>query len=111
MSASGGTRRVLLVGSLPYRDEAAAMARAYELVGNSAAYRSLGRLELPAGSRLVAGFVHEDPTIESLETRLATIETARRSPVDVATACGLGRRSPQIADELIQRCVHLATID
>ncbi|MXZ65327.1 MAG: hypothetical protein F4Z00_07215 [Acidimicrobiaceae bacterium] len=76
-----------------------------------AAYRSLGRLELPAGSRLVAGFVHEDPTVESLETLLATIETARRAPVDVATACGLGRRSPEIADELIQRCVHLATID
>ena len=77
---------------------------------NAAAYRALGRLELPAGSRLVAGFVHEDPTLESLETLLETIETARGAPVDIATACGLGRRSTETADELIQRCVHLAAI-
>ena len=75
-----------------------------------AAYRALGRLELPAGSRLVAGFVHETPTMESLKTLLETIETARGAQVDIATACGLGRRSPEIADELIQRCVHLATV-
>ena len=34
MSAENTTRRVLLVGSLPYRDEASAMARACELAGN-----------------------------------------------------------------------------
>ena len=33
MSTSDRTRRVLLVGSLPYADEAAAMARVYELAG------------------------------------------------------------------------------
>lgn len=77
---------------------------------DSVAYRVLDRLELPAGSRLVAGFVHEHPTLESLETLLETIETARGAQVDVASACGLGRRSPETADELIQRCVHLATI-
>ena len=77
---------------------------------DQAAYRALGGLELPAGSRLVAGFVHETPTMESLETLLETIETARSAQVDVATACGLGRRSPEVADELIRRCVHLATL-
>ena len=75
-----------------------------------AAYRELGRLELPSGSRLVAGFVHEAPSLESLETLLETIETARGAQVDVATACGLGRRSTETADELIRRCVHLATV-
>ena len=75
-----------------------------------AAYRSLGGLELPAGSRLVAGFVHETPNLESLETLLKTIETTRGAQVDVATACGLGRRTPEVADELIRRCVHLATL-
>ena len=34
MNAEGTTRRVLLVGSLPYRDEASAMARACELAGD-----------------------------------------------------------------------------
>ena len=75
-----------------------------------AAYRALDRLELAAGSRMVAGFVHERPTLQSLETLLETIERRRGNQVDVATACGLGRRSPETADELIQRCVHLATI-
>ncbi len=34
MRMSDKTRRVLLVGSLPYDDEAAAMARAFELAGH-----------------------------------------------------------------------------
>jgi len=34
MSTGGGTRCVLLVGSLPYHDEAAAMERAYDLAGD-----------------------------------------------------------------------------
>lgn len=77
---------------------------------DAAAYRALSRLELPAGARLVAGFVHERSTLAGLETLLATIEAMRGARVDVATACGLGRRSPEIADELIRRCVHLATV-
>ena len=73
------------------------------------AYRALRRLGLPPGTRLVAGFVHEQPPLETLEALLATIEQARGAQVDIATACGLGRRTPEVADELIHRCHHLAT--
>ena len=73
-----------------------------------AAYRALSRLALPPGTRLVAGFVHEQPLLEALEALLATIEQARGAEVDIATACGLGRRTPETADELIRRCCDLA---
>ena len=74
------------------------------------AYRALGRLVLPPAARLVAGFVHEQPPLETLEALLATIEQARGTQVDIATACGLGRRTPETADELIRRCFHLAAV-
>ena len=75
-----------------------------------AAYRALRHLALPAGTRPVAGFVHEGPTLESLEALLSTIETARGTQVDVACAYGLGRRTTEVADELIRRCHHLAAV-
>ena len=74
------------------------------------AYRALRHLALPPATRLVAGFVHEQPTLESLEELLGTIETARGTQVDVACACGLGRRSPDTADELIRCCNHLTAV-
>ena len=75
-----------------------------------AAYRALRNLALPPGARLVAGFVHEQPPVESLEDLLGTIETSWGGQVDVACACGLGRRSAEVADELILRCHHLAAV-
>ena len=75
-----------------------------------AAYRALRRLALPPATRLIAGFVHEEPRVEALEALLATIEQAAGTQVDTATACGLGRRTPDIADELIRRCDHLAAV-
>ena len=72
------------------------------------AYRALRRLALPPGTRPVAGFVHEQPPLEDLEALLATIEQAHSAQVDIATTCGLGRRTPETADELIRRCFHLA---
>ena len=75
-----------------------------------AAYRALRHLALPPGTRLVAGFVHEQPTLESLEDLLGTIEQAWGTQVDVAAACGLGRRTTETADELIRRCDLLAAV-
>ncbi len=72
------------------------------------AYRALSRLALPPATRLVAGFAHEHPPLETLKALLTTIEQARGTQVDTATACGLGRRTPEAADELIRRCFHLA---
>ena len=72
------------------------------------AYRALRGLNLPAGASLVAGFVHEQLALESLTDVLLTIERARGSRGDVACACGLGRRSTETAEELMQRCRQLA---
>ena len=72
------------------------------------AYRALSRLALPPATRLVAGFVHEHPPLKTLEALLATIEQAHGTQVDIATACGLGRRTPDTAAELIRRCNQIA---
>ena len=76
----------------------------------AASYGALRRLTLPSGTRLVAGFVHEEPHVDSLARLLHTIEDAWGGTVDVATACGLGRRTADTADELIARCFGLADL-
>ena len=73
------------------------------------AYRALRNLKLPEGTRLVAGFVHEQMTIQELTDLLHVIDEARGAPVDVATACGLGRRPTEDADLLLQRCAELSS--
>ena len=72
------------------------------------AYRALRNLDLPADARLVAGFVHEQVPVERLEELLHIIEEARADEVDIACACGLGRRSTDTAEELMQRCRQLS---
>ena len=72
------------------------------------ACRALRSLNLPAGASLVAGLVHEQLSLDSLRGLLRTIEQARGGEVDVACACGLGRRSTETAEELMQRCRQLA---
>ena len=72
------------------------------------AYRALRDLNLPAEASLVAGFVHEETSAERLEGLLHVIEEARAGEVDVACACGLGRRSTDTAEELMRKCRQLA---
>ena len=72
------------------------------------AYRALQNLDLPANARLVAGFVHEQLPVERLEELLRIIEKARSDEVDIACACGLGRRSTDTAEELMRRCRQLS---
>ena len=142
------TRRVLLVGSLPFDDEASAMARAIELVGDRLISLPDGEIgersdQYPSGDRSqwvagLAGRLAAEPSLfdvvdpgtmneqgfpvdfdstarlrsqlalESLTDVLLTIERARGSRVDVACACGLGRRSTETAEELLLRCRQLA---
>ncbi len=73
------------------------------------AYRALRDLKLPLGTRLVAGFVHEEMSMQEQTELLQVIEEARGDPVDIATACGLGRRPTEDADLLLQRCAELAS--
>lgn len=65
-------------------------------------YAPLRDLRLPASTRFIAGIVHEDRSLEEERTLLSRIEDLTGRQVDVATACGLGRRDREAA---------LATID
>jgi len=60
-------------------------------------YAPLRDIALPSGTRFVAGFVHESLSLAENARILAAIEQVRGQPVDVACACGLGRRTPAAA--------------
>ncbi|WP_279580606.1 hypothetical protein [Fodinicola feengrottensis] len=60
-------------------------------------YRPLAGLRLPPSTPFVAGFLHEGRSLDEQRRILAMIEDAVGHPVDVAAACGLGRRSPEAA--------------
>ncbi|MBF6059190.1 hypothetical protein IU500_04340 [Nocardia terpenica] len=55
-------------------------------------YRPLEVLALPTDVRFVAGFIHERITTEDHRVLLTMIERYACREVDVAAACGLGRR-------------------
>jgi hypothetical protein len=55
-------------------------------------YGPLADLDLPAHIRFVAGFVHEDLSVDELRDVQAMIESNVGHEVDVAATCGLGRR-------------------
>jgi hypothetical protein len=67
-----------------------------------AAYAPLQRIRLPDGTRLVAGFVHEKLTLDEHTRILEAIEAARGGSVAVACSCGMGRRTPEVADRLLE---------
>ncbi|GHO50934.1 hypothetical protein [Ktedonospora formicarum] len=71
-------------------------------------YRDLRRLKLPAGTRFAAGLVHEKSSLEEQQQVLKWVEQAIGHPVDVAAACGLGRRDRQVAETLLERSKELA---
>ena len=62
-----------------------------------------GRTGREARESLVAGFVHEQLSMERLEEVLQIMEKARAGAVDVACACGLGRRDTGTAEKLMRR--------
>lgn len=70
-------------------------------------YRPLAQLQLPPQIRLVAGFLHEDRSIEELRRILAAVESHVGSFVDVAASCGLGRRGVAAAGAVIRQSAEL----
>lgn len=74
---------------------------------SAAWYAPLARARLPQGARFVAGFVHEGRSAAELRRILATIEEARGEQVDIASSCGLGRRSPEVAERLLAMTAEL----
>jgi hypothetical protein len=55
-------------------------------------YEPLRELALPDDTRFIAGFLHESLDTEAHRELLARIERLAGREVDVAAACGLGRR-------------------
>jgi hypothetical protein len=70
-------------------------------------YTPLKDINLPSGTRFIAGFVHEKRSTTENKHILASIETAYGRPVDVACSCGLGRRSPETAQHLMDLMAQL----
>jgi hypothetical protein len=71
-------------------------------------YRPLEELDLPADVRFVAGFIHETIATQDHRALLEMIERFSRREVDVAAACGLGRRpDPAQAWDAMDKAVAL----
>lgn len=64
-------------------------------------------IQLPTFVRFIAGFVHEKRTLGENKYILQSIEKARGKTVDVATSCGLGRRTPETATQLLAMMAEL----
>ncbi|WP_432542980.1 hypothetical protein [Kineococcus sp. SYSU DK002] len=62
---------------------------------------------LPEQVQLIAGVAHEGQAAEDQVRVLALVEEALGRRVDVATACGLGRRSPAAADAAVRATLRL----
>jgi hypothetical protein len=71
-------------------------------------YAPLSRLRLPASVRFIAGFAHEDQPLLEQQGLLQMVERMVGRTVDVSTACGLGRRSLEAAEQSMRRTHDLA---
>ncbi|SEH01090.1 hypothetical protein SAMN05444920_11920 [Nonomuraea solani] len=75
----------------------------------TAFYQGLEPLaDLPPGIRFVAGLAHEAQGPDDQRRVLRTVERVLSRTVDVASACGLGRRSEGDARRALDRAVALA---
>ncbi len=71
-------------------------------------YQPLAEIRLPESTHFVAGFVHERLSYEENAGILRSIEDARGRTVDVASSCGIGRRTPEVAEQLLGFTARLA---
>ncbi|HEX3126117.1 MAG TPA: hypothetical protein VH394_02210 [Thermoanaerobaculia bacterium] len=71
-------------------------------------YGPLADIHLPKGTHFVAGFVHEGLSFEQNLDILRALEDIRGETVDVACSCGIGRRTPEVADHLLDLMAGLA---
>ncbi|HVG06944.1 MAG TPA: hypothetical protein VNM67_04510 [Thermoanaerobaculia bacterium] len=71
-------------------------------------YQPLVDIRLPESTHFVAGFVHEGLSYDENEGILRSIEEARGGTVDVASSCGIGRRAPEVAEQLLRFTARLA---
>jgi hypothetical protein len=74
-------------------------------------YRPLAGLRLPESTRFAAGFLHESRSTEQARLILDLIESAYGREVDVAAACGLGRRGRDNALAVMRQAADLCAGD
>jgi hypothetical protein len=65
-------------------------------------YEPLGRLRVPADLPVVAGIAHEEQSAADQVLVRSHVEAALGRRVDIATSCGLGRRTPEQAEQAFQ---------
>lgn len=80
-------------------------------VVNDAFYNELKKIKLPQGTRFIAGFVHEKLSLDEHKHLLRNIENIRGERVEVACSCGMGRRTSEFADQLLEIKKALVTMD
>ena len=71
-------------------------------------YAPLRALELPADVDLVAGFVHERQPLDDQRRIRDQVDDLVGRTVDLASACGLGRRSREAAERNLEQTAALA---
>jgi hypothetical protein len=77
-------------------------------IANEGFYEPLRDLVLPQDTRFIAGFLHERLDTEAHRELLARIERLAGREVDVAAACGLGRRASD--DEAFEQMRETAAV-
>ncbi len=70
-------------------------------------YAPLARLHIAPATRFIAGFVHEERSLEEQLRLLALLDALVGRRVDVATSCGLGRRERDAALATMERAAAL----
>ena len=72
-------------------------------------YTPLRRFRLPPGTRLIAGLVYEDGHAANEERFKLATQSLGFAP-DIATACGMGRRTSDVARDLLDEMRVLTTV-
>lgn len=70
-------------------------------------YAPLADLTVPPGVRFSAGFAHEAQSLADQHRVRALIDTRVGRAVDIASACGLGRRSDEAGRAVLERTAEL----
>lgn len=70
-------------------------------------YDGLRQLDLPAETRFIAGFVHDGRDEAEHERILGILDECVDRPVDVSSACGLGRRDRDAGERLLAQTAKL----
>lgn len=74
----------------------------------AAYYAPLQNIKLPPATDFMAGFIHEKLTPDQSRAILKAIEDARGQPVGVACSCGMGRRTTETANVLLEKMKEAA---